>query len=158
MRLNLIISLIIILSSCNNEKLEDNLDFSTSLSNNVSYYMDMPKLKKFKDFEPNKMIISKINNPHNIDNKKEDLILNEIINKEILVNYFNLISTKYSKRYCCEPDLNKDFSIVFSDVNNKLKFYLDTLIKENDMIIFSKNYNFCLKIKNEIKTLTNFKN
>ena len=58
MRLNLIISLIIILSSCNNEKLEDNLDFSTSLSNNVSYYMDMPKLKKFKDFEPNKMIIT----------------------------------------------------------------------------------------------------
>ena len=156
MRFTLFTSLIVLLSSCNNEKPEDNLDFSKFHSKNVNYYMDMPNLKKFKDFEPKKMSISEIHN--SVNNDKEDLILNEIINKEILVNYFNLISTKYSKRYCCEPDLNKDFSIVFSDVNNKLKFYLDTLIKENDMIIFSKNYNFCLKIKNEIKTLTNFKN
>ena len=116
----------------------------------------MPNLKKFKDFEPKKMSISEIHN--SVNNDKEDLILNEIINKEILTNYFNLISTKYSKKYCCEPDLNKDFSIVFSDGKNKMYFYLDTLIKENDMIIFPSDFNYCLKIKNEIKTLTNFKN
>ncbi len=156
MRFTLFTSLIVLLSSCNNEKPEDNLDFSKFHSKNVNYYMDMPNLKKFKDFEPKKMTISEIHN--SVNNNKEDLILNEIINKEILTNYFNLISTKYSKKYCCEPDLNKDFSIVFSDGKNKMYFYLDTLIKENDMIIFPSDFNYCLKIKNEIKTLTNFKN
>jgi len=156
MRFTLFTSLIVLLSSCNNEKPEDNLDFSKFHSKNVNYYMDMPNLKKFKDFEPKKMTISEIHN--SVNNDKEDLILNEIINKEILTNYFNLISTKYSKKYCCEPDLNKDFSIVFSDGKNKMYFYLDTLIKENDMIIFPSDFNYCLKIKNEIKTLTNFKN
>ena len=156
MRFTLFTSLIVLLSSCNNEKPEDNLDFSKFHSKNVNYYMDMPNLKKFKDFEPKKMTISEIHN--SVNNDKEDLILNEIINKEILTNFFNLISTKYSKKYCCEPDLNKDFSIVFSDGKNKMKFYLDTLIKENDMIIFPSDFNYCLKIKNEIKTLTNFKN
>ena len=128
MRFTLFTSLIVLLSSCNNEKPEDNLDFSKFHSKNVNYYMDMPNLKKFKDFEPKKMTISEIHN--SVNNNKEDLILNEIINKEILTNYFNLISTKYSKKYCCEPDLNKDFSIVFSDGKNKMYFYLDTLIKE----------------------------
>jgi hypothetical protein len=157
MKLTLIIPLIIVLSSCNNEKPEENLAFSKFQSNNVNYYMDMPNYR-VKDFEPSKMVIRKIHNSDNTDKNKKDLILNEIINKEILTNYFNLISKKYSKKYCCEPDLNKDFSMVFSDGNNKMKFYIDTLTKENDMIIFPTDFNYCLKIKNKINALTNFKN
>lgn len=127
---------------------ETNSDITEYLIDEVSY-KKTPELSKFKNYKPIRITLNKLKIKEKLLKSKEIESTTLIENEAIINSLFNLISTKYSVRYCCCQVT--DYELIFNDASgHSLTFYLDTISKKNELLIYPQNYNFCLLTNAEL--------